>query len=203
MRLTKPTVHLLNNIPYEEMLRDIEYAARISTKTDKEVGEKFVSNLIKRGHYSVLRHAVIHAHIVCSRRVSHEFVRHHVGIDLIQESTRWCCYAKDRFNHELTVYLPKSLETHPSVLDLMEQSERVYNQLIAEGYTNDDAGYVLPHSLKTEMVVVANVEAWRTVLTKRLQKNVLKEFRDLMEMLRYMLLQSYPVLFEDLADVGE
>lgn len=43
---------------------------------------------------------------ICDRGVSHEFVRHRV-FSFLQESTRYCNYAKDKFGNEITFIIPR------------------------------------------------------------------------------------------------
>ena len=46
---------------------------------------------------------------ICDRGVSHEYVRHRV-FSFAQESTRYCNYAKNKFNNEVTYILPCWIE---------------------------------------------------------------------------------------------
>lgn len=198
MKLVEPSVTLLPGRTYMEMVETVERISRVSTKSTGEVGESFVRARIKENHHAVLRHAFISVLIVCSRRVSHEFVRHHVGLDIVQESTRWCNYAKDRFSSELTFVIPKCVVDDVQTSILFQLIEDVYISLSSSGLGPDATGYILPNALKTELGVTANIEAWRNLLVKRSSPKVLPEFRHIVSLLTVMFKANFPVFFEDL-----
>lgn len=56
---------------------------------------------------------------ICDRGVSHEYVRHRV-FSFAQESTRYCNYAKDKFNNEITCIIPCWLKINEGNYDLVE-----------------------------------------------------------------------------------
>lgn len=69
---------------------------------------RFIRNLVKRGHESVLEHSVITALIICSRACSHQLVRHRIAA-YSQESQRFCDYGK----LGLRVICPPSIGIEP------------------------------------------------------------------------------------------
>jgi thymidylate synthase (FAD) len=64
---------------------------------------KFMKMIVARQHFSVLEHATVTVWIVTERGVTHEFVRHRIGVAYSQESTRYCNYGKGKFGGEITV----------------------------------------------------------------------------------------------------
>ena len=105
---------------------------------------------------------------ICDRGVSHEFVRHRV-FSFAQESTRYCNYSKNKFNHEITFIEPSWLYNEWNNDDniakdyfrqVCEQAESYYFSLLKEGWTPQQARAVLPNALKTELVMTGFVSNW-------------------------------------------
>lgn len=106
---------------------------------------------------------------ICDRGVSHEFVRHRV-FSFAQESTRYCNYSKNKFNHEITFIEPSWLYNEWNNDDniakdyfrqVCEQAESYYFSLLKEGWKPQEARAVLPNALKTELVMTGFVSDWK------------------------------------------
>lgn len=195
-RFVKPSVQLLPyNLPYPIMLELVELMARQSTQTalNREGTIDFVKRRIAAGEYNVLRHGNISVLITCSRGVSHELVRHHVGLTYTQESTRWCNYDSPRFKGELTFI--SGTEDHIDTLHLIEEA---YLHCLQGGGSVDQARALLPNALKTSVGATGNIEAWRNLIIVRSHPKVHPEFRSIVTDLRNILVEHYPAFFEDL-----
>ena len=108
----------------------------------------------------------ITARFTCDRGVSHEIVRHRV-MSFAQESTRYCNYSKDKFGNELTFIKPHNesvltgpLEANSTFVTAMMQAEQNYLDMLDEGFKPQIARQVLPHALKTEVVVTGFESDW-------------------------------------------
>jgi len=217
MQLIKPTYEIQSTINADAMLRELEVAGRTCYKSEsaytKESSREFVAMLLRRGHESVLEHEKITIKFICDRGVSHELVRHRIA-SFSQESTRYCNYAK----RGLTFIIPswESLTerewTMQQVceivtpfesatakwLNAMAAAEEYYNQLIKCGWKPEEARSVLPNSLKTEIVVTANLREWRLILKQRTAAVAHPQMRELMIPLLADLRQLLPVIFDTL-----
>lgn len=80
----------------------------------------------------------------------------------------------------------------------MIRAECLYEELITNGATPQEARSVLPNSLKTEIVVTANIREWRHILTLRTAKTAHPQMRQIMIPLLKELQQILPILFEDI-----
>jgi len=80
----------------------------------------------------------------------------------------------------------------------MENCEYIYNGMIEDGATPQEARSVLPNSLKTEIVCTANIREWRHILRLRTSKSAHPQMRALMLPLLAELKDKLPVLFEDI-----
>ena len=139
---------------------------------------------------------------ICDRAIANEFVRHRV-FSFAQESTRYCNYTKDKFNNELTFIIPcwiKDLEEgnyyayceyhhakHDSskrLFDSCMSSEFVYTNLIEEGWKPQEARNVLPHSLKTELIMTGFDSDWQHFFELRCASNAHPQAKELADMLK-------------------
>ena len=186
-------------------LAHIESAGRTCYKSEgfitKESQEKFAKLLLASGHLSVIEHASATVRIICDRGVSHELVRHRLCA-FSQESTRYCNYSKDKFGNELTFIKPCFWNRGDAGYDhwvrAMSQAERTYLTLLAGGASPQQARSVLPNSLKTEIVVTANLREWRHIFTMRCDKPAHPQMREIMLPLLGKMRKEVPVIFDDL-----
>lgn len=116
-------------------------------------------------------HAWYSVHFVCDRGVTHEMVRHR-DASFAQESTRYCNYSKGKFGNEITVIKPMFWEEDSEEYKLWwmdcKHSEETYNSLIKLGASPQEARSILPNSLKTEIIVTAQVYEWEHIFNLRL-----------------------------------
>ena len=140
--------------------------------------------------------------------MSHEIVRHRIA-SFSQESTRYCNYSKDKFDNQLTFILPEWLQadhenqdvSHGYLIwyDAMIDSEENYKQLLNNGWTPQQARSILPNSLKTEIIITANLREWRTIFKQRTSKAAHPQMRELMCPLLDELKEKLPVIFDDIS----
>lgn len=119
--------------------------------------------------------------LITNRKNTHRIVRHRVG-SFIQESTRSCNYAKERFGKELTFIVPSEFRNEAFDKLWYVQCERVessYNEAIELGCTAEEAGLILNDSIKSEIIVTMTVHDWKEFLKKRGNKHNAKEMREL------------------------
>lgn len=168
MRVINPGFEILTPIDSDTILKHIEACGRTCYKSESKVADDscygFIKGIIRRGHEAVLEHFNITVRFICDRGVSHEIVRHRLA-SYCQESTRYCNYAKDQFNSEITVIKPLFLEERTKAYGdwyaAMREAETHYFDLLECGCTPQEARAVLPNSLKTEVVMTANLREWR------------------------------------------
>lgn len=176
MRLVKPSADLLSITEMPSQL--IEICGRLCYKSadriTHESSEKFIAMLKKRGHVSVLEHAVATFHIVTDRGITHEIVRHRLA-SYSQESTRYCNYSKKKFGQEISVVQPSwfvdpdKAAARDVWVSAMQAAEHRYFDLISEGAPPEVARSVLPTCLKTEIAMTCNLREWEHFLNLRLK----------------------------------
>lgn len=182
----------------------LENAGRTCYKSEDKMGPDtaapFVRRILDSQHESVIEHASMTVRFVCDRGVSHEIVRHRL-CSFSQESTRYCNYSKEKFGREITVIRPCFWPAVGVMYQAWEGScrraESGYFELIDSGAKPQEARAVLPNSLKTEIVVTANLREWRHIFRLRCSAKAHPQMRELMVPLLQVVRDRIPVLFED------
>ena len=206
MKIIKPYFEIIGSVDGDSILRHIERCGRVCYKSEDKItdnsAEKFVANIIKRGHEAVLEHQSITVRFVCDRGVSHEIVRHRLA-SFCQESTRYCNYSKGDFGGEITVikplYLMEGTPEYESWFKTCAYMEQKYLALIGMGCSPQEARAVLPNSLKTEVVMTANLREWRHFLKLRTANAAHPQMRQLARPLLCTMRELVPVVFDDIA----
>ena len=80
----------------------------------------------------------------------------------------------------------------------MKEAEAAYFGLLNEGLYPQEARAVLPNSLKTEIVMTANLREWRHFCKLRASKAAHPQMREIAVKLLNILKTKYPVFFEDI-----
>ncbi|HWS30923.1 MAG TPA: FAD-dependent thymidylate synthase [Clostridia bacterium] len=202
MKIIKPYYEFIGGFDPEEMLKKIEMCGRVCYKSEDRITEdsaaRFVKGIVSRGHGSVLEHAGFTVKFVCDRGVSHELVRHRIA-SFSQESTRYINYANGKFGSEITVIDPCFFEVGSERYSIWKSSceaaEQAYFELLNAGCAPEEARSVLPNSLKTELIVTANVREWRHILSLRAARAAHPQARELMGRLLKELKEKAPALF--------
>jgi thymidylate synthase (FAD) len=205
MKIIKSSFLICSPISEKEMLSRIEAAGRICYKSENKISNdsaaKFVKNLIKHGHESVIEHEKITIVIICDRAISHEIVRHRIA-SYSQESTRYCNYADDKFNNELTFIKPCFWQENDELYDLwkkeMQSIEDTYFKMLKIGASPQEARSILPCSLKTELAMTMNIRQWRHFLKLRTSTASHPQMREIAIPILEELKSLYPSLFEDI-----
>lgn len=208
MKAIKAYTQIYGDLDGQEILKKIEAVGRVCYKSEGKIkegsAEKFVAALIKRGHEAMLEHASITVKFVVDRGISHELVRHRLA-SFAQESTRYCNYAKDDFQGEITFIIPDYLGYNTQQWkvwkDTMKSCEDAYFKLLDIGLLPQEARAVLPNSLKTEVVMTANLREWRHFFKLRAANTTGKAHPQMLEVtipLLEELKQLIPIVFDDI-----
>lgn len=208
MKVVKAGYEFITPIDGKTILERIEQIARVCYKSESKAkegsAEKMVAALIKNGHEAMLEHCSFTVKFIVDRGISHEIVRHRVA-SYAQESTRYCNYAKDDFNSEITVIEPLYLERGTTAYKAWENAcktaEKAYFDMLDFGCTPQEARAVLPHSLKTEICVTMNLREWRHFFKLRAANETGKAHPQMLEVavpLLEELKKKIPVVFDDI-----
>lgn len=163
-RMPNMHVQLLSWTPNPELLaasaarlcyRDVS-AINIRDGLSAEDVEHLLELVLSSGHLSVVEHiSFTFAIDGISRVLSHQLVRHRVGIAFSQQSQR---YATVREAGHVT---PRTVQQMPMLAEefesLVAASVDLYGRLLDAGVPNEDARFVLPQAIATRLVMTVNM----------------------------------------------
>ena len=203
MKIVEPSVELMRDFDGAEIMKFIEHCGRTAYQSEKNItadsAEKFIRNLIKRGHESVLEHFSATFKIICDRGVMAELTRHRLASFTI-ESTRFNDYSSKKFGGELTFIEPCFCKDTETLVwkSYMSRSEKDYLRMLNIGATPEQARAILPNSLKTEIIMTANLRELRHILQLRCDKKAHPQMRQVANMILAVLKEKLPIIFEDI-----
>ena len=204
MILRKAEAHIENDYDGGLILRQIERYARNCYKSEGKTGDMeatkaFVRRLLHTlKHEGIADHHIITVRIVCDRGVSHEIVRHRIAAYL-QESTRYCDYAKAGEIQVIDIAQHMTVKQYDAWLRAMRNAEASYNELRVLGCKPEIARSVLPNSLKTEIIMTLDLTSWRNFFKKRAcNPSAHPQMREVAIPLLKEFQEKIPVIFDDL-----
>lgn len=200
MKIIKPSFEILS---FPENIELLETAGRNCYQSEpKGNPESFVKKIVDSGHESVIEHLSATVRIICDRGVLAEITRHRLASFSV-ESSRYCNYYKDKFSSALTVIKPSFWQgdSEEDILcyeawdNAMTYAELFYMKLIKLGATPEQARSVLPMSLKTEIIMSANLREWLHIFKLRCSEKSHPDMRFLMRQIRGDFAKRLPVIF--------
>jgi len=208
MKLIEPSYEIMDEIDGQAILKKLEKCGRVCYKSEDNITYNSAADFIDKkilqsgeGHLSVIEHVSITVKFIVDRGISHELVRHRLA-SYSQESTRYCNYSKDKFNNGINLIdIDNHVKNKKSVDEwdnFMEQAEKTYFNLLALGESPQIARSVLPNSLKTEIIMTANLREWRHVFIMRTSKKAHPQIREVMCPLLDEFKEKIPVIFDDI-----
>ena len=143
----------------------------------------------------------ISVHIITSRAISHELVRHR-AFSFCQESQRYCNYSKDKFDNEITFIIPNWCNVKPyeytnilqvirdtpkegyalgvkKYIETLLSTEECYFTLLNKGRAPQEAREILPNATKTELIMTGFESDWKRFFELRCNRNAHPMMQDL------------------------
>ena len=152
--------------------------------------------------------------IICDRGVTHELVRHR-KCSFAQESTRYCNYGKQ--DHVKFIIPSQWNNIQEGVYNMASDadnfsdqngeygwfislcySENMYNKMLNQQCSPQQARSVLPNSLKTEIIVQARLSEWKHIFEQRCAKAAHPQMREIMIPLLKECQNRIPIIFDDI-----
>lgn len=157
---------------------------------------KLIKHVLNSGHLSVIEHLNFMFLIEgVSRSLTHQLMRHRVGVSYSQQSQRYC-----KSDEDLEVVVPKAIENNPDALEgfkaTMKMLGGVYSVLIGIGIKPEDARAVLPNACCTNVTLTINARALIHLCNERLCTCAQEEIRSLVYKMANAVSKDYPFLKE-------
>lgn len=197
MEIYKPEITLLAVTPYAEKL--IEEAGRTCylslDKITDDSEKNFIRRCIRNGHHSILEHATASFRIKgASRAFTHQLVRHRLA-SFSQQSQRYV--NEEEFNY----IIPPEIAGNPEAVDIyrdfINHARETYQKLRETGIKKEDARFVLPNALESQIVFSANFRELRFIFALRLQKSAQWEIRRVFTDILKIMQKEAPSVFGD------
>lgn len=203
----------------------VEFAGRTCYNSKDRIGEgtatPFIEKIIKKGHESVIEHAVVTLLIKTNRSVTHELIRHRIA-SYSQQSTRYVnlngkmvfirpVWMPDlptgRYEyspiHDGLIFLDGKQSDLKSVTGITFiknclDAEINYNRLLNFGWKPEQAREVLTNALSTEIIMTANFREFRTIFRQRASNKAHPQIRSLFSNMLFVFKNEFPVFFKDI-----
>ena len=164
MNIINASYEIMDELDGKEILKKLERVARTCYKSEDKItdgsAERLVRALCKSKHEAMLEQFSFSVKFIVERGVSHELVRHRIA-SFAQESTRYCNYGGNGITVIKPCYMDEGSVEYKLWENMCWEAEDAYIALIQAGKKPEEARAVLPTSLKTEVVMTANLREWR------------------------------------------
>lgn len=223
MKIVKPYARILDtdHLPYA--LKSIEYAARVSHRSEElqteATTERFIEAVVlKHGDWSVVEHVSVSVEMLVDRGITHEIVRHRIA-SYTQESTRFVNYVKKMppsFIYPIPGVDCKGCETIKNSsgeecshglngceydqewINSIDQAEYAYRELLNKGWRPQEARSVFPNALASKIIVTMNLRSWRHFFLMRTTKEAHPQMRQIAIPLLKEFQSLIPLLYNDI-----
>lgn len=198
VRILENKVELVKeNLTYDDVLSKIEQATRLCYRSKKsqtiEGQEKFLSNLMKMGHESIIEHGNLSFLITTDRACANQIVRHRVA-SYSQESSRYV----DLSDLEIVLDQSYGLEEIESIKSICEELAKAYEGLGGNKRSSRDrARAVLPQCTATRLYMTMNFREIRHFLRLRLDKAAHQSIREVAYQILEIMKENYPIFVFD------
>jgi thymidylate synthase (FAD) len=163
-----------------------------AAKISREKISEFITERLKTGHASPLEQVVFWFAIAgVSRSLSHQFVRHRIGISFEQQSQRYVRFKQDR----LAFVMPESWERaklEDEFADLLARTSDLYAKALAAGIPAEDARFILPNAAPTNFHVMVNFAEMLHICDLRLCVRAQWEIRRMVALMRAEIKRALP-----------
>ena len=197
MEIHTPDVQLIAVTP--ESQKVIEEAGRTCYLSFERMSDEsyadFIPKAIARGHLSILEHASATFRIKgASRAFTHQLVRHRVA-SFSQQSQRYV--KEDEFDYIVPPSIKDNAEALAEFRSCMDACRESYRKLRSMSVLKEDARFVLPNALESEIVFTANFREFRHLFEIRLEPHAQWEIRRVCMAMLAVLQKEAPAVFGD------
>ena len=155
---------------------------------------KLINHVLSSGHTSTVEHIQFTFLISgVSRALSHQLVRHRIGMSFSQQSQRYCKFDKG-FEFVTPFTIAKNTECAEKYLEVMNYLNNAYQMFIESGIPAEDARMILPNACCTNLTVSINLRALIHLCQERLCTNAQYEIRTMVKQMAKLITDKIPEL---------
>jgi thymidylate synthase (FAD) len=189
----------------------IEFAGRLCYESfdlpneNTKTNDKYIRNIVKLGHESVLEHVSVTFYIEgVSRNLTHELIRHrHLSFSELSQryvNMEDANYVLPPLWRDMSQFKGADKVPMPEDIGLKYRNNVNVSEVLGAGrkQAREAARAGLPGATETKIVVSGNLRAWRDVLKKRLSVHADAEMQEVAREIHKILLDEYPDVFADI-----
>ncbi len=209
MKLIDASYEIESEIDGDAILRRLEKfirtAYRSEDKIDQDSHHRIIKLILNRNHESVLEAESITVRIRSNIGFTREMNRHR-HLSLVETSTRYCNYSKDKFGNELTFITPPTFikwsdNAKDIFLSKLQNDEIAYMNLLKNGCNPQEAREALPLATLSEACYVGNLREWRHIFKLRCSSAAHPSMLYLMPSLLKEFQEKIPFIFDNIEGV--
>jgi thymidylate synthase (FAD) len=193
----------------------ISYCARVSNPNNQlnfNTAAGLLRYCIKEHHWSIFEQADMSVEINTTRGIAAQILRHRsftfqefsqryadtklldkaVPPDLRRQDTKNRQNSIDDFGDYVKLGMQAKIQHH------FNESQKLYDSLLAQGVAKESARFVLPLATPTRIYMKGSVRSWIHYLQLRTSSGTQKEHRDVAEAIRCLFCCEYPDVAEAL-----
>jgi len=195
-----PLIYTACRTCYSELAPDDIFERAVDGRIPIEKQRELIGRVIESGHGSTIEHVVFTFGITgVSRTLSHQLVRHRIGVSFDQQSQRYVAFKKGA-----STMLPATIaEAEPDLRQRYEEQVEgaleLYDEMQQAGIPGEDARFVFPNATRTNLVMTANLRALIHMSGLRLCTMAQWEIRRLFQLIRHEVFSVSPFLGSFLA----
>ena len=204
-------VTLLNVTPKAE--EHIVEVARVSSsrKNKKDKPEGLLSYLVRHKHWSPFEHGHATFEIETSKAIGIQLIRHRSfsfqefsqryqdvnRLDSIFEPIELRSQCEDNRQSSVEVINPKlenGMMANTAIEQYLNQSHKLYNQLLEAGVARETARMVLPLATKTKIHMTGSIRSWVHFLELRDDEHAQKEIQLVAQAIKKHFINQFPII---------
>jgi len=163
---------------------------------DPKARQRLLRMLVEKGHFSPFEHVSFTFGISgVSRVTTHQLVRHRIA-SYSQQSQRYVELGEKNFGFVEPASIKKSA-LHQAFLEHMEAARRLYQQLMEAGIHQEDARYVLPSAVSSNIIATFNARSLFNFFELRCCYHAQEEIRRLAFRMLALVRKTAPNIFKD------
>ena len=206
-------VQLITSTPDAE--KTMAYIARVSNPKNQDNDDftKLIGYCIKNEHWSVFEQAYMTLEIQTNRGIAAQILRHR-SFTFQEFSQRYAATnlladeipmfdlrhqdTKNRQNSTDDVPKNKKQDLQEKIAEHFVEAMDLYNELLANGIAKECARFVLPLATPTRIYMTGSVRSWVHYIDLRSAHGTQKEHMDLVENVRKIFVEQFPIVSEAL-----
>ena len=181
----------------------VSYSKVTDEMTDKD--EKLIKYLVEHNHWSPFAHATIQFRIQAPVYVARQLVKHQVGLSWNEVSRRYVSYEPELRKIDQWRGKPENskqgssglIDLPPEVIDRynrnLDESIKIYKELVYFGVAPEQARTVLPQCMQTEWIWSGTLYAFARLCNLRCAKDTQEETQQIANEIHNICKVEFPI----------